>query len=185
MEDNTLGKNGTHDKDYELWVLLNQARHIIYRAREYELSHSGISAAQAEVLTTIEAIDHEAAATPAEISRRLLQRAHSISTIINRMEKKGLIVKVKDLERRNMVRVVITQKGYAAYYESFKRNMVCDIMDCLTKDECKALRSGLRRLRDGALEKLKTASQPIQLRCGNTTTSSTRLIESGAGQSGL
>ena len=45
--------------------------------------------------------------TPAEISRRLLRESHSISQILNRMENKGLVRWVKDLERKNLVRLIL------------------------------------------------------------------------------
>jgi DNA-binding MarR family transcriptional regulator len=160
MDRNLKDKKEVYNEDHELWLLLNQARHAMFRAREKELGHLGISAMQAAVLTTIEAIEHELPATPAEISRRLLRRAHGVSTLLDRMEKEGLIKRVKDLERRNMVRVAITAKGYAAYRESSKRRVVHQVMASLTEDERKALRSGLMRLRDGALERLRQDSQP-------------------------
>jgi MarR family transcriptional regulator, organic hydroperoxide resistance regulator len=160
MDGNPSNKKEVYNEDHELWLLLNQARHAMFRAREKELGHSGISAMQAAVLTTIESIDREIPATPAEISRRLLRRAHGVSTLLDRMEKEGLIRRVKDLERRNMVRVVITEKGHAAYRESSKRRVVHQVMASLTEDERKALRSGLMRLRDGALERLRLDSQP-------------------------
>ncbi len=160
MEDNKKVKKGIYDEDQELWLLLNQARHAMFRARENELNHSGISATQAMVLTIIEVIEHKVPATPSEISRRLLWRSHSVSELLKRMEKEGLIRRVKGLQHRNMVRVVITEKGYAACRESSKRRIIPQVIASLTEGERKALRSGLIHLRDGALDRHWMDCQP-------------------------
>src|SRR4030042_5989847 len=107
------------DQDYNLWVLLRQTRDAMVKARGRELEKYGISSIQAAVLFTIQAIGAEA--TPAEISRRLVREPHSVSGLLNRMEKQGLITRVKDLPKRNMVRVVMTNKGREAYEQSTKR----------------------------------------------------------------
>lgn len=79
------------DQDYELWVLLHQPRDAVFKAREKELSPYGISTMQAAVLFIILAIGNEA--TPTEISRWLLREPHSVSNLLSRMEKEGLVTK--------------------------------------------------------------------------------------------
>ncbi len=68
------------DKDYGLWVLLNQARDSVHKAREKELMQYGISSSQAAVMFISKMIDSEV--TPGEISRWLLKEPHTVSAII-------------------------------------------------------------------------------------------------------
>jgi len=63
-------------------------------------------------------------ATPSEISRWLLREPHSTSGLITRMEKDGLVTKVDDLERKNMLRVAMTEKGREAYEKSTDRESI-------------------------------------------------------------
>ena len=139
----------SNDQDYRLWVLLNQVRDAVLKARQKELNQYNISASQAAVLLVIEAIGPKA--TPAEISRRVFRKPHSVSGILSRMEKKGLVMRLKDLDRKNLVRVVLTGKGREAYYQSTKQESIRQIMSSLSEEERQQLTSSLETLRDKAL----------------------------------
>ena len=90
-------------EDFTLWVLLRQAKDAVFKATGKELSRYGISPEQAGVLSIVQSLDNKA--TPAEISRWLLREPHTVSGILSRMEKKGLLRKTTDLDRKNLVRV--------------------------------------------------------------------------------
>ena len=108
-------KNIPVDRDYNLWVLLAHTRQAMFRARQKELREYNISARHAAVLFAIESIGDET--TPAEISRWLFREQHSVFEVLRRMEKQGLIRKTKDLDRKNQVRVQLTEKGRETYYQ--------------------------------------------------------------------
>jgi len=146
--------NVTTDQDYELWVLLNQARDATLRAREDELRRQvGISAIQAAVLFIVKAV--KVPATPAEISRWLFREPHTVSGLLDRMEKKGLITKAKDLERKNLIRVALTEKGEEAYRRSRDMKVIPKILSSLTGRKKDNLRGYLEKLRNKALEELR------------------------------
>jgi len=149
---NRVGENVllSTDQDYNLWVLMRQTRDAMMKAREKELEKYGISSIQAAVLFTVKAIGPEA--TPAEISRRLVREPHSVSGLLSRMEKQGLVKRVKDLPKRNMVRVVVTDKGEAAYEMSTKRITMHETIAVLTEEERRNLWEYLQKLRDKALK---------------------------------
>lgn len=135
-----------------LWVMLHQARDAIFKVREKELKKYNISTIKAAVLFNIQAIGYEA--TASEIARHLLRESHSVSTILGRMEKQGLVKKVKDLDRKNVVRVYLTDKGKEVYLEAAKRESICEIMSCLSDEERRQLISSLNKLRNEALAHL-------------------------------
>ena len=109
-------------QDYELWALLYQTRDAIFLAREKELSAYDITTMKASVLFVANSIGDDA--TPAEIARWLMRKAHSVSGLLQRMEKDGLIEKTKDLKRKNMVRVTITDKGHEALQFARKKDFI-------------------------------------------------------------
>jgi DNA-binding MarR family transcriptional regulator len=139
--------------EYELWVLLQQACDAMTRARDNELREFGISTMQAAVLLVVKAINGPA--TPAEISRWLFREPHTVSGLLQRMEKEGLVRKVKDLERRNIIRVAITEKGEEAYQRSRDKNVIHEILASLSQEQQDNLRPYLETLRDRAVEELR------------------------------
>ena len=140
------------DEDYNLWVLVAQTRHAMFKARQEELIRYNIPARQAAVLFAIQAIGDKA--TPAEISRWLFRKSHSVSELLSRMEKQGLVKRVKDLDKRNLVRVTLTEKGREAYNQSTKRESIHKIMSSLSEEKRQQLRSCLQQLWDRALKEL-------------------------------
>jgi len=145
----SLSAGGNH----ELAVLLAQAREAMLKARRKELIRYNISPRQSAVLFYIRAIGDKA--TPAEISRGLFRESNSISEILGRMEKQGLLRKVKDLSRKNMVRVELTEKGREACNRSEKRASIDKIFSTLSNEERQQLRFYLERLRDKALQLIR------------------------------
>ena len=149
------------DQDYALWLLLLKARRCIFKARDKELSQYGITPEQAGVLFIVQTLDNKV--TPAEISRLTCREPHTVSVLISRMEKNGLVRKVKDLDRKNLIRIVLTEKGQQAYDHSSKRETIYSIMSVLSKEERQQLRSYLNRLRDKALKELVKYYKPTFL----------------------
>lgn len=148
-----MKKQVSTDKDYDLWVLTDHYWIAMFAARERELRKYGISAMQAEVLYIVDRIGSEA--TPAEIARWLLRRAHSVSGLLQRMEKDGFIVKTKDLSRKNMVRVTITDKGRKALKQSLKRDSIKRVTAVLSEEEREQLYGYMKKLRDKAAKVAK------------------------------
>jgi DNA-binding MarR family transcriptional regulator len=153
-----MKKSHSTDKDFNLWVILEQARTAVGTARDKELYQYKVSFMKAAVLYIVDAIGSEA--TPAEISRWILRRSHSVSGLLERMEKDGLIKKAKDLPRRNLVRVTLTDKGKQTLKESLKRESIHNVMSVLSASEQEQLYSMLQKLRDRALKETITIPTP-------------------------
>ncbi len=140
------------DKYYALWLLLILVRDAIHRARQEELRQVGITASEAGVLFYAQALGDRA--TPAEISRCLFKRPHGISMLVSRMEREGLVKKVSDLDRKNLVRVELTEKGQEAYNYASKRAVIHRIISSLSEEERQQLSSNLEKLRSRAFKEL-------------------------------
>jgi DNA-binding MarR family transcriptional regulator len=140
------------DKYYGVWLLLILVKDAIHRARQQELREVGITSSEAGILFYARALGNRA--TPAEISRHLFKRPHGISTLINRMERKGLVRKVNDLDRKNLVRVELTEKGQQAYNHASKRAVIHRVISSLSEEEIRQLSFSLEKLRSSAFDEL-------------------------------
>ena len=154
----TMNDQLPNDRDYNLWILLCQARDTIFKARGKELTQCGVTVEQACILFVVQAIGDKA--TPTEISRWMLREPHTISTILTRMEKDGLVSKSKDLDKKSRVIVALTEKGRQVYSQSSKRNSIREIISCLSEEEHNQLGSLLEKLRDNALKNIAKVAKP-------------------------
>jgi DNA-binding MarR family transcriptional regulator len=68
------------------------------------------------------------------------------------MEKKGLISRTRDLERKNVWRVGLTDKGYQAYLQAVERKSIIEVTSVLKKKELEQLELTLRKLINKALD---------------------------------
>ncbi len=134
----------TEDQDQDLWLLLTHARYAMFRSREKELQRYGVSPEQVGLLFVVQALGNKA--TPAALSRHIIRQPHTVSALVDRMAKRGLVKKVKDLDRKNLVRVVMTEKGQKTYELSTKRGPIHRILNSLSEEEKKVLRDLLERL---------------------------------------
>ena len=150
--------NYATDEIYNLWTMLEQVNSGITLARDREMEPIGLSAIKASALFIIDSIGNEA--TPAEISRWILRRPHSVSGLLDRMERDGFIKKTKDLHKRNLVRVTITPKGRKAYNISLKRKTINQILASLTSSERQQLYGMLDKMRTKALKVAGVISKP-------------------------
>ena len=130
----------------------------MYRARTKELFKYGITPEQAAVLFVVQAIGPKA--TPAEISRWLMRESHSTFGLLSRMEKQGLLRRTKDLEKKNLVRVTLTEKGREVYHQSAERESIHRIVASLSEGERQQLRAYLGKLWNRALDELGVSHEP-------------------------
>jgi DNA-binding MarR family transcriptional regulator len=146
-------------EDEDLWLLLTHTRYAVFRAREKELQRYGISPEQAGLLFTVQAMDNKA--TPTALSRHLMRQPHTVSALLDRMAKRGLIRKANDLDRKNLVRVEITEKGKKAYLQSTKREPIHRIIGSLDPKEKKVFRRNLERIFNKARQEIGMDQDPL------------------------
>lgn len=140
------------DQDFDLWILLAQTRSLLFAAGEAELSKWNISLMQGWTIFTIKAIGERA--TPAEIARWLGREPHTVSSLLSRMVVQGLVVKEKSLDKKNLVRIRLTEKGEQLYHEAIGMKPMHDIISVLNSEDHQQLKSLLGKLRDKAQQNL-------------------------------
>jgi DNA-binding MarR family transcriptional regulator len=100
----------SHDtlNDSYVWGLLEHSTSLISRARELELAQYGITMEQMSVLHAL--LVSGGSATLDEIATFIIRQHNSVSTLITRMAKSGLVIKEKQ-PRQKKFDVQITQKA--------------------------------------------------------------------------
>jgi MarR family transcriptional regulator, organic hydroperoxide resistance regulator len=91
------------------WMLLHQAFNSISKCEDIVFTQAGLSTQQHTILMAIKYI--KAPATPSEIAKWIDRNVSSITMIVERMEKDGLVERIKDTRDRRFVAIVATEKG--------------------------------------------------------------------------
>jgi len=155
-------KNDLNDyKNYDLWVLLSRTYTSIAELREAECRQFGISRHQVYILLIIVALGNNV--TPTEISRFTYRKKNSVSEILNRMVKNGLVKKTKDPDNKSQVRVGLTEKGQLVYEESRPRESINKVMSVLSGEERQQLQSCLEMLLENAKTELSFDREKLVL----------------------
>ena len=144
---------------FEEWWLIHQTTHLMARARRREIKRHGLTDVHSGILFAVLLLEDRA--TPAELARWLAREHHTILEVIKGMERKGLLKRSKDLERKNLVRVSITEKGKRLYQKVAKRESIEFMMSCLSEKERKALCKYMDRIRERALAYLGVYEKPV------------------------
>lgn len=138
---------------FHLIRLLHETRHATYRVLEKEFKRLGVTPIQVVVLDVIQ--NSKNPVTSAEISRQISRAHPTIAALVRRMEKKGLVKLIKDLDNRNWIRVVIRKQGLHVYAEAMKKEGFIHLFSCLSQEEQKQLHHYLEKLQNKALTFLK------------------------------
>ena len=145
-----MTESPSFDRDFKLWVLLHQTRDAVYKMSEKELRRFDLSPMEAALIFAVHCIGERA--TPAEISRWLFRESHSVSGLLDRMQKRGLVRRSKDLDKKNLVRVSLTEKAKQFYNAYGEMKAIDRALSSLSEAERQQLGALLERLRDTALD---------------------------------
>ena len=126
---------------------------------ELELKKYNISPEQAGILVVVSALGEDA--IPSEISRWLLRKPHTISSIIDRMVNKGLINKKSDLKHKNRRKITLTKKGVEIHSMLRENNTINRMMSSLSEEEKQQLKTSLGKLRTIAFKILGEIDRPV------------------------
>jgi len=139
------------DEYFILWVLIAQTKDAILRARERDYARYGISNERRAILYIIQ--NDGGRTTPVEIARSLFRELHSITEMLKRMEKDGLITRHQG-SGRSKVEVTLTEKGLDVFNQSLRNETDKRIFSVLPKEDRERLASYLWQLRSKVLEDL-------------------------------
>jgi len=140
------------DDAFNIMALIEQTGHATYLAREKELRQYDITSRTAATLLVVWAMDNNA--TPTDISRWLLREPHSVTGLLDRMERDGYVHRNQDRQRKNVVRVAMTEKGREAYFNSLRRESYHKIAATIDDRDREELRRILTKIWKAALSEV-------------------------------
>jgi len=134
------------------WHLLHQTLNSILKCEDQVFSKHGITTEQYSVLMAIRYI--EPPVTPTEVGRWLDRNTNSISLIVERMVKAGLVRRIRDLRDRRSVRLVLTQDGKEIFERATVAGwvLVQEILSRLSEEEMRSLSRLLETVREKAID---------------------------------
>ena len=152
-----ITQNG--EKEYDTWILLSRVYHMIAKLRRLELAKYNIQPVQAYILFILHALGGET--SPTELARYAYEHKSAISDILIRMEKQGLITKIKKVIGNGRVKVKLTEKGEESLRLSLEREFLRQVMTGLTPEKTAQLESYLELIRDNAMNLLDIQEKQI------------------------
>ncbi len=141
----SIRKLKKNDPEINLYILLDQTSAIVTNAVELELKHLRMTQPQVRVMTMLSRQDRPV--TLEELANWTLKEFNSVSTLINRMEAKGLVKKIK-IDGDLKTHVILTEKGSSLYHERVTERLIHLIFDKLSSEEKAQLDSLLKKVRD-------------------------------------
>jgi|GEM_PF-844516 len=94
--------------DIYLWVLLQRARSVATRVRNLELAQFGLNIEQMSILHSL--LINGGSASVNEIAKNVVRQKNSVTTLIDRMSRAGLVKKER-LKGEKKFRISLTSKG--------------------------------------------------------------------------
>ena len=102
-------RSNVHQETLDTWLLLQQGYLLTYKAIDQALAKARVSYAQASVLI---ALSRAGAPLPlSRLARTLVQEAQSITSLVDRLEARGLVRRVPDQRDRRVIKVSLTADG--------------------------------------------------------------------------
>jgi len=96
----------------KLWRLMHQIRDILVLCEDSIFAEYGITTEQFSVLAAVKSCD--GSLRPTDLARLLERSPNSISMLVDRMVKAGLVKRARDRRDRRVVNVSLTSKGETA-----------------------------------------------------------------------
>ena len=137
---------------------------LLQQVRAEELEPHGITIRQAAMLAGIKALGAEA--TVVGIANYQMRDPSSVSNIIIRMERMGLVKRLVDPRNRRRVHAVMTRKGEDLYEKSLAQTAIKRVLSGLTEAQCDAMIESLNILRRDCHDALDSPRSPGRKRLG-------------------
>jgi DNA-binding MarR family transcriptional regulator len=128
--------------DYSIWGKITEVYDLICKARSVELRKLGLTAEQSKILRVL--MVKNGTSTINEIAGMTLKRHNTISLIVKRMEKAGLVKREKT-DSSNRYQITITKNGIGLF-DTMPLNSIDMIFSSLSPEEKEVLVATLEKL---------------------------------------
>jgi DNA-binding MarR family transcriptional regulator len=144
VEEIILRDNGLYSQ-----YLIAKVNHFMERVRQKELSPYHIAPRQGYILFVLHSLNHKATLAELEYCDR---RVNNMSIQMARMEKKGLVKKIREVPGSTLLKFELTEKGITAL-KNDKMKVEKAIMSILSEEEYRQLIPILKKILNEAEKK--------------------------------
>lgn len=139
---------------HHMWVLLRQASNLMPKYVEPIFAKVGLTYQQYMVIFTIKLLDSPV--TISDVANSLDRSVNTVSTIIERMHKDGLVKRVRDSRDRRTVILRVTREGEEKARSAALPywNMVEKLLSHFSREELKTMESLIGKLKGYMAEEL-------------------------------
>ena len=137
------------DSNYNLYLLLYLTHAALFDARYQEIKGFGLTSMELALLTVVDGLGDKA--TPAEIARWMMRRRPTVTGLLDRMERNGLVRRSAYRGSRKLKMVTMTEKGRRALEKANEKDIWKSIIGAMPDEEYRQLWSLLEKLKDAAL----------------------------------
>jgi len=129
-----------------LWLLLRRVGDTLVRCQDLVFSKYGLTAEQFAVLASIES---RGPLSPSDLASLLERAPNSMSMLVDRMVKAGLVRRARDRKDRRVVTVSLTEKGKTAVEPAIPAGweFIHEVLSTLFDDEQRDLADMLERVK--------------------------------------
>jgi len=154
--------------DKGAWILLRQVYNLISRSEDKVFSEYEVTTEQHAVLMAMKHIDTPV--RPTDVARWLDRSVNSVSMIIDRMVKAGLVRRVRDRKDRRTVFLTMTSKAEKAYALATVAGwgLIQEILSPLSDKDKRTLIRLLETLRDKTYDHLGSGEVAEEVRRSGT-----------------
>jgi DNA-binding MarR family transcriptional regulator len=159
-------KFGNIDKG--VWIALRQTYNLVLRCEDRVFAEHEITTEQHAVLMAVKHIDGPV--RPTDVARWLDRSVNSVSMIIDRMVKAGLVKRVRDRKDRRTVFLTMTDKAEKAYVRASLAGweLIQEILSPLSDKDKRTLIKLLETLRDKTYDYLGSGEVAEEVRRSET-----------------
>jgi DNA-binding MarR family transcriptional regulator len=143
------------ERAYKLWELWHITGVMMEKHAEDTLAPLNISYPQFLVLYVLNRSGKTATAT--DLAKQLGRNPNALSMILDRMEKNGLVRKVRNLPDRRLVRVAMTKEGREMLTTAFEstQNMIDKMFASFSDADLESLNTFISRLQNDTARLMK------------------------------
>ena len=140
---------------HEVFALFYETSDLLLKCEDAAYAEFGLSQQQFLVLKAIESSDKPSVKI-IDVARKLKRNSNSITMIIDRMERDGLVERVRDLQDRRSVHLSLTEKGKKKLYQASKVgwSLILRLTSCFSEEEMKTFTRLIEKMREKTLKEL-------------------------------
>lgn len=141
----------TGDAKVDAFVALLRAADLLDKYLEVELANYPLNRTEYILMTVLKL--HDGYMRPTDLSDHIFRAKHTISRLINSLEKKGLVRREIDDTDRRSLRVSLTTQGWELIEQIWlvRQELAHRAMSCFSQQEIKTMKEWLSTFREHLL----------------------------------